>query len=112
METVRAVIEWTPELDRWVLWVEPPVDRFVAEPFGDVTDCLLLEVDQSGKETGRIAGLELALMEFDRWDALPKLDVLWQLPGQEPLPLETLLRREQERLRQLEGAQARKASAA
>jgi hypothetical protein len=74
---------------------------------------LLLELDAAERETGRIAGFEvLGFLEFDRWDALPDLDVLWQLPGQEPLPLEALLKREQARLRRHAATQARKASAA
>lgn len=101
METIRASIEWTPELDRFVLWNDDLAGRaFVPEPFGDVTDNLLLEVDEHDEETGRIVGVELAILEFQRWDALPKLDLLWQLPGQEPLPLDELLRRIQRELRQ------------
>jgi|SRR5579875_2005890 hypothetical protein len=101
METVRATIEWTPEIDRFVLWADDLAGHpFVPEPFGDITDSLLLEIDEHGHETGRIVGVEMALLAFDQWDALPKLDVLWQLPGQEPLSLEELLKREQRRLRE------------
>ncbi|HEY8475697.1 MAG TPA: hypothetical protein VIN09_02375 [Chloroflexota bacterium] len=101
METVRASVEWTPEIDRFVLWADDLAGcAFVPEPFDDFINSLLLEVDEHGQETGRIVGVEMALLDFDRWDALPKLDVLWQLPGQEPLPLEELLKREQRRLRQ------------
>lgn len=101
METVRATIERTPEIERFVLWNDDLAGRaFVPEPFGDVTDNLLLEVDEHDEETGRIVGVELAILEFDRWDALPQLDLLWQLPRQEPLPLDELLRRLQRELRQ------------
>ncbi len=104
METVRATIEWTPEIDRFVLWNDELAGRaFVPEPFGDVTDNLLLEVDEHDTETGQIVGVELAILEFDCWDNLPKLDLLWQLPGQEPLPLDELLRRAQRELRQQAG---------
>lgn len=68
METIRATIEWTPDKDRFVLWVDDlAASAFVPEPFGDITDSLLLEVDENGKETGRIAGVEVALLEFSRW---------------------------------------------
>ena len=101
METVRATIEWTPEIDRFVLWNDDLAGRaFVPEPFADITNNLLLEVDEHDKETGQIVGVELAILEFDRWDDLLQLDLLWQLPGQEPLPLDELLKREQRRLRQ------------
>ncbi len=84
-----------------MLWNDDLAGRaFVPEPFGDVTDNLLLELDEHEQETGRMVGVELAILEFDRWDDLPKLDLLWQLPGQEPLPLDELLKREQRRLRQ------------
>jgi hypothetical protein len=46
----------------------------------------------------------LPLLELDRWQELPALDVLWQLPGQEPLPLRELLQHEQRRLRAQAGA--------
>ena len=42
----------------------------------------------------------MALLKLDRWEGLPKLDVLWQLPGWKPLPLDKLLRRVQKDLRQ------------
>jgi hypothetical protein len=37
----------------------------------------------------------VAFLEFDRWSDLPRLDLLWQMPGWEPLPLDELLRRQQ-----------------
>jgi len=107
METIRATIEWTPEIDRFVLWADGlTASSFVPEPFGDVTDSLLLEVDEHGKETGRIVGIEMSLLSFDRWDDLPKLDVLWQLPGWKPLPLDKLLKRVQKELRERKAREA------
>ncbi len=107
METIRATIEWTPEIDRFVLWADGLTgSSFVPEPFGDVTDSLLLEVDEHGKETGRIVGIEMSLLSFDRWDDLPRLDVLWQLPGWEPLPLDKLLKRVQKELRKRKAREA------
>lgn len=58
-------------------------------------------LDQNEEPTGPITGIEvIGFLEFDRWDTLPQLDLLWQLPGQEPLPLDELLRRLQRELRQ------------
>ncbi|MCL4464503.1 MAG: hypothetical protein M1389_00460 [Chloroflexi bacterium] len=107
METIRATIEWTPDIDRFVLWADDLAgSAFVPEPFGDLTDSLLLEVDEHGQETGRIVGVEMSLLSFDRWEDLSRLDVLWQLPGQEPLPLDKLLKRVQKELRQRKGREA------
>ncbi len=107
METIRARIEWTSERDRFALWADDLAgSAFVPEPFGDITDSLLLEVDENGEETGRIVGVEMALLEFDRWDDLPRLDVLWQLPGWKPLPLDKLLKRAQKELRQRKAQEA------
>jgi len=100
MEMVSATTEWTPEIDRFTLWAEPPATRFVPAPFRDGVSCLLLEIDEQGQETGRIAGVEMPLLAFDRWEDLPKLDLLWELPGWEPLSLEELLKRLQRELRQ------------
>jgi hypothetical protein len=100
METIRATIEWTPGIDRFILWADDLAgSSFVPEPFGDITDSVLYEVDESGVETGRIVGVEMAILEFDRWDDLPELDVLWQLSGLEPMPLDKLLRHVQRELR-------------
>jgi hypothetical protein len=103
METVKVSATWSREADRYALWVEDQAGRaFVPDPLEDYPlAALLLELDETEQETGRIAGFEiLGFLEFDRWDALPELDLLWQLPGQEPLPLDELLKREQRRLRQ------------
>lgn len=107
METVRATIEWTPEIDRFVLWADDAAGRsFVPEPFGDSTGSLLLEVDDHGRETGGIVGVEMSLLSFDRWQDLPKLDVLWQLPGWKPLPLDKLLKRVQKELQERRAREA------
>jgi len=58
-------------------------------------------LDQNEEPTGPITGIEvIGFLEFDRWEDLPQLDLLWQLPGQEPLPLDELLKRLQRELRQ------------
>jgi hypothetical protein len=106
METLRTSATWSPDADRYCLWVDDVAgSAFVPDPLEDYPlAALLLELDDTERETGRIAGFEiLGFLDFDRWEDLPKLDLLWQLPGQEPLPLKDLLKREQRRLR----AQAR-----
>ena len=58
-------------------------------------------LDRNEEPTGPVTGIEvIGFLEFDRWEDLPQLDLLWQLPGQEPLPLDELLRRLQRELRQ------------
>src|SRR3989304_496910 len=100
METVRATATW--DRGRYCLWAEPSGGMaFTPEPFdGDPTACLLLEIDENEQETGRIAGAEIVgFLEFDRWETVPKLPILWQLPGSGPLPLDELLKRQQKLLR-------------
>lgn len=59
------------------------------------------ELDANEEPTGRVAGIEiLDLLRFDQWDALPRFPLLWQAPGQEPLPLVDLLQRLQPELRE------------
>lgn len=100
MATVRASLIWDgPERDILRLFIEPTPDWGVTYHDADVA--LLRELDEREEATGRIAGLEiLDFLKFDRWDDLPGFDLLWQLPGQEPLPLGELLKREQRRLRE------------
>jgi len=101
VEIVRASATWSQDVDRYCLWAEPPASSFVPEPFDDdPAAVLLLELDEAGRDTGRIAGVEIALLSFDRWETVPRLPLLWQLPQQEPLPLDELLQREQQALRQ------------
>ncbi|MBI4507010.1 MAG: hypothetical protein HY691_15880 [Chloroflexi bacterium] len=103
MAVVRASTAGTASLDVLVLRVEnPAVGDWTADPVdGTGMLAVLREVDEHDEATGRIAGVEIVdFLHFDRWDALPKLDVLWELPGQEPLLLDELLKREQRRLRQ------------
>ncbi len=109
METVKATATWSADADRYCLWAEPSDGKaFAPESFGDSDPlaCLLVELDEDERETGRVAGAEiLGFLEFDRWDALPQLPFLWQLPGWEPLPLAELLKRaQQEMRRQVVGA--------
>ncbi|GEM_PF-1038016 len=100
MAVMKASITW-PGRDNDVLrlFVEPTPEDWIVDP--DETGLLAVfhEVDPDERETGRIAGVEIIdFLEFERWADLPDLDMLWQLPGQEPLPLETLLRRVQSQL--------------
>jgi hypothetical protein len=104
MVTVKASMTWPgPQTDVLKLFVEPTPDDWGTEVYdGDLV--LFRALDRQGEPAGEVVGLEIVgFLDFDRWEDLPRLDLLWQLPGQEPLPLKDLLQREQRRLR----AQAR-----
>lgn len=107
MDIVRASVCWDgPSRDILQLFVEP-----TPEPWGitwdDVPDDdidrigVFRELDANEEPTGRVAGIEiLDFLRFDRWDAVPRFPLLWQLPGWEPLPLMDLLQRLQPELRE------------
>lgn len=58
-------------------------------------------LDRNRQRTGQLAGVHIVgFLDFDDWDELPDLPILWQLPGKEPEPLTSLLRSEQERVRE------------
>lgn len=102
METVRATVWWPPEIDVLHLYVEPPIDYWMADPVGKSgLVALYQEVDEHDEETGRVVGLEIIdFLEFSWWDDIPDLRFLWQLPDEEPMPLVDLLKRVQLRLRE------------
>ncbi len=102
MQTVAASAVWTgPNIDAFTLFVEPTPAIWAAEPVGDTRAYLYQALDKNRERTGQLAGVHVAgFLDFGRWDELPKLDMLWQLPGREPLPLEALLRVEQQRARE------------
>ena len=109
MAIVKASVARTA-LDVLVLRVDdPPIGNWLADPVdGTGLLAVLREVDKQDEETGRIAGIEIVdFLDFNRWDELPKLDILWQLPDWEPLPLEELLKRLQRELRQRAPAAAK-----
>ena len=99
-EIVRASITWPgPRNDVLRIFVEPTPDDWLAEPRG--ADLALFRVpDEDDEPRGHLAGLEIVdFLDFDRWEDLPRMTVLWQLPGCEPLPLDELLKRKQQELR-------------
>lgn len=100
MVAVRATLVWDgPEVDIIRVFVEPALPSGAVVHDDDVI--LYRALDQNEEPTGPVTGVEIiGFLTFDRWDTLPKLDLLWQLPGQDPLPLDELLKREQRRLRQ------------
>jgi hypothetical protein len=111
LETVRASFSWSgPDDDRLYAFVEPFRRHWIADsvdgPDPSVASgsvFVLWELDRDpdelgpgdeARETGRVAGIEmLDFLRFDRWDELPTLPMLWQLPGWEPLPLDEMLKR-------------------
>ena len=92
-DLLQVFIEPTPE--PWgVTWDDLPDDL-------DYEFVVFRELDANEEPTGPVAGIEiLDFLCFDRWDAVPRLPLLWQLPGAEPLPLVELLRRLQPELRE------------
>jgi hypothetical protein len=110
METVKASIMWPgPDVDVLTLFVEPTPDLWEADPVDDDWEFMVLRaLDENEQETGEIAGVEMiGFLDFDRWEDLPEIPLLWQLPGWEPLPLEELLKREQQLLREKASASPR-----
>ncbi|HEY7065602.1 MAG TPA: hypothetical protein VII06_29275 [Chloroflexota bacterium] len=107
MDIVKASTMWAgPRNDLLQVFVEP-----TPTPWGvtwdDLPDDLddefvvFRELDANEEPTGRVAGIEiLDFLRFDRWDAVPRFPLLWQVPGQEPLPLVDLLKRLQPELRE------------
>lgn len=106
MVAVRATLVWDgPGVDIIRVFVEPAPPSGAVVHDEDVT--LYRALDQNEEPTGPVTGVEIiGFLSFDRWDALPQLDLLWQLPGHEPLPLDELLRRLQRELRQQAGRTA------
>lgn len=102
MDIVKATASWSEETGVYCLWAEPPATSFDPESFDSTgLSSILWELDEQGRGTGRVAGVELVgFLDFDEWDAAPELPILWQLPGWEPLPLDELLKRKQNELRQ------------
>lgn len=77
----------------------PTYNTETIDEFGEIA--IFREVDEQEQETGRVVGLEIVdFLDFDRWEDLPRFEFLWQLPDREPLPLDELLRRVQQELRQ------------
>ena len=102
MEIVNASIDWPgPSLDVLRLYVEPMRYPWGADPVESIHDIAVLRVLNGNDEaTGPVAGVEIVgFLDFDGWDDLPRLPLLWQLPGQEPLALDALLRQQQQVLR-------------
>jgi hypothetical protein len=107
MDIVKASIMWAgPRNDLLQVFVEPTPDMW-GVTWDDLPDdidvefVVFRELDANEEPTGRVAGVEiLDFLRFDRWDAVPRFPLLWQLPGWEPLPLVDLLRRLQPQLRE------------
>ncbi len=104
MDTIKVTMMWDAARDVLALYREPAGYAFTPDPLDDYPIAsTLLELDESERETGRVAGFEIVgFRDFDRWDAIPDTGLLWQLPGREPLPLLDLLRRVQREIKQNE----------
>lgn len=103
METVSASVMWGgSDSDVLTVFVEPTPELWEADPIDELSGFFVLRaVDESGRETGETAGIEIVgFLDFERWQDLPTLPVLWRLWGWEPLPLAEVLQRVQEKLRE------------
>lgn len=107
---MTATATWDREADRFFLLADACAGRgFVPEPFAPdtVLASVLFEVDEGERDTGRIAGIEIiGFLEFDRWEDVPSLPILWKLPGEKALPIKDVLRHEQQRVRSKAGIRA------
>lgn len=111
METVRASVLWDgPERDIAILFVEPTPVPWQVDPDDELEVSILRVLDENEEMTDKIAGIEIMdFLQFDRWNDLPNLSLLWQLPGWEPLPADKLLRRVQQEFRARVGMLAQSA---
>lgn len=108
METVEASFTWDgPGRDILYLFVEPTPSPWGVDPDDEFQVLVLRALDENEQETEEIAGVEIMdFLDFDRWEDLPKLLLLWQIPGWEPLPLAEVLKRKQQLLKEEAGKQA------
>lgn len=103
MEIIKASVSWdSPERDMLYVFREPTPALWDADPIDEGNQFFLFRtLNEAETETGEIAGLQvIGLLQFDRWEDLPRLPIHWQLPGWEPLPFDELLKRVQKELRQ------------
>lgn len=100
-EIVKATFTIGPGGDVVTVFAEPTPPYWTADPCAGCLVAVLRETDgEYGRETGRIAGVEVVGPgDFDRWDEIPDLPGLWQIGGMEPLPIKELLRRIQRSFR-------------
>ena len=98
---ISAALTWRgTKNDVLTLLSLSPEGDYLAAPTDDPDVILYRLVDEHGEPEGMVVGIEIIdFLTFDRWDTLPILDALWQLPGEKPLPLKDLLRRAQLQLR-------------
>ncbi|HHY35853.1 MAG TPA: hypothetical protein GX510_09555 [Firmicutes bacterium] len=100
-QVVKASVMYTgPGKDVLCVFVEPTPDIWIADPVDDDI-AVFRVVDEGGRETGEIAGVEiLDITTFSGWDSIPKdIPSMWQVEGKSPMPLVDLLRSIQEELR-------------
>ncbi|MDA8187277.1 MAG: hypothetical protein M0T85_03945, partial [Dehalococcoidales bacterium] len=95
MGTIRARIVWDgPGAD--IMRVLPDSGQDIGAEVWDEDITLFRPLDADESLVGEVVGVEIVgFLSFNRWADLPKLDILWQLPGWKPLPLDKLLKRVQ-----------------
>ncbi len=100
MDIVRATFTWTPPpIDVLTLYAEPMPEQWVADLDDRGQFFIYRVIDADEQETGDVAGVEiLGFSTFGEWEDLPRLPLLWQLPGNAPVPLIELLQQLQREL--------------
>ncbi len=98
---IPAAVTWAgPRNDVVTVLSITITSDYLAAPTNDMDVILYRQVEHE-EPVGSVVGIEIVdFLDFDRWNDLPVLDLLWQLPKQEPLPLTIALQRVQHQLRQ------------
>jgi uncharacterized protein YuzE len=83
-QIIDASIEYSPESDVLALWAEPSREEWEVDPIDGLL-CVFRGVDERGKETEEIVGIEIVgFRKFKAWGEITDLPVLWRLPGEKP----------------------------
>lgn len=100
MEVVDARIVWSAASHVLMLLREPTPPWRALPVEADPLVAVLAAVDEDGRETGEVAGMEIVgFLWFERWDGIPEVPGLWRLPDRKPEPFLELLKGEQRELR-------------
>ena len=105
-QTLNASIAWAgPVVDAITVFVEPTPSMWVAEPAKPNNGHVFLyhALDSSRRRTGEVAGVHITgFLNFEGWNDIPDLPLLWQLQDREPMSLADILKAEQERVREVQ----------
>ena len=100
MEIVEARVVWSAASHVFMAIREPTPPWRALPVEADPLVAVLAAVDEDGRETGEVAGMEIVgFLWFERWYGIPDVPGLWRLPGREPEPFVGLLKGQQRELR-------------